>query len=546
MTSPIPNESFLQWDPAQVSNYIGSLLPEDQVLASSKFLDQNIEGSLLPFITTQHLKELGINNLSTRLQIKKSITELITNHYNKYPPSSLSDPEYKLNNVNINNNYVSLESLTLSTVLIKDMFKKLTHSVQQQQQASIDSSPVLPSQQQIDIRKLNDNFTKLKTDLIPVIRLLKDSKPLPTPTLDPGPASNLNVGSPTYSVLSTQSNNSLEPIQDAPNASHLSVNNNSNINNINNSNNSKHDITRSNSVSTTQAFSNSNGGTLNQQPASRASGLPSPTYSHRFSLGSLLSMGTGKIIQQSISKSDSMHANSISQRNFSRPKLIESKSATSATGIQGFQHNHNMVNDEDINALTNSVYNNENNSTNTDHLTVSQPSNRPILKLGHSLSSTNTISNTGTLSSPDAKHNHASVPQLHNHLSQPHLNQHHQQSQQSQPHTQAPPSNEPLKQLRASSEDSCRKILTQAMKRHHIPEHDWSKYVLVICYGDKERILKLEERPVIIFKELQELGKHPAIMLRMLANMNDNDDDNDNEELYNDSRIGDDIPGGTL
>lgn len=79
------------------------------------------------------------------------------------------------------------------------------------------------------------------------------------------------------------------------------------------------------------------------------------------------------------------------------------------------------------------------------------------------------------------------------------------------------------------------------MKRHHIPRDDWLKYVLVICYGDKERILKLQEKPVVVFKELQELGKHPAIMLRQLATSEDDDD-----QLYEDSRIGDDIPGGTL
>ena len=81
------------------------------------------------------------------------------------------------------------------------------------------------------------------------------------------------------------------------------------------------------------------------------------------------------------------------------------------------------------------------------------------------------------------------------------------------------------------------------MKRHHIPRDDWLKYVLVICYGDKERILKLAEKPVIIFKELQELGKHPAIMLRQLAATVTDDNDS---ELYEDSRIGDDVPGGTL
>ena len=44
-----------------------------------------------------------------------------------------------------------------------------------------------------EMKKLNDNFIKLKTDLIPIIRLLKDSKPLPTPTLDPGPAASMDA-----------------------------------------------------------------------------------------------------------------------------------------------------------------------------------------------------------------------------------------------------------------------------------------------------------------------------------------------------------------
>ncbi|QLQ78712.1 hypothetical protein HG537_0B00610 [Torulaspora globosa] len=75
-------------------------------------------------------------------------------------------------------------------------------------------------------------------------------------------------------------------------------------------------------------------------------------------------------------------------------------------------------------------------------------------------------------------------------------------------------SNEPLKQLRASKEDSCEKILKNAMKRHNLVEHDWRQYVLVICYGDQERILELDEKPVVIFKNLKQQGLHPAIMLR--------------------------------
>lgn len=75
-------------------------------------------------------------------------------------------------------------------------------------------------------------------------------------------------------------------------------------------------------------------------------------------------------------------------------------------------------------------------------------------------------------------------------------------------------SNEPLKQLRASKEDSCEKILKNAMKRHGLNDQDWRQYVLVICYGDQERPLELDETPVTIFKSLKQQGLHPSIMLR--------------------------------
>lgn len=484
MTSLIPNESFLKWDPAQVSNYVASLLPQDSSHLSSKFLDHNIDGSLLPFITTDHLKEIGITQLSTRLLIKKSITDLITAHYLHNPPTSINDPKYKLSNLNINSNYVSLESLTLSTILMKDMFKKL-----QQQQLSSENSPLSPNpNNQMDMKKLNENFKKLKTDLIPVIRLLRDSKPLPTPTLDPGHTSSTAtnpVNSPTQSMHSVSF---FDAIQDYKNEQNRST-----------------------------SMSSSNPALSSSQM--RNSSLPSPTYSHRFSSGSLLSMGTGKVVQQSILKPDltsnnkpELTLNKIPNRTTLRPKLVESKSANSASGpsINGTE--------DDITSISSSVTNDSNTSTLNSVSTIhNSPSvqaslNKPSLNLRGSLSSTHTVS---TLEASPNKH---------------HSSSHHS-------------SNEPLKQLRASSEDSCKKILTQAMKRHHIPEHDWSKYVLVICYGDKERILKLDERPVIIFKELQELGKHPAIMLRMLANMNESGLE---DGSFNNSRIGDDIPGGTL
>lgn len=82
---------------------------------------------------------------------------------------------------------------------------------------------------------------------------------------------------------------------------------------------------------------------------------------------------------------------------------------------------------------------------------------------------------------------------------------------------QAVPSNDTLKQLKAKTEDPCYKILQSAMKSHNLNKSDWKKYVLVISYGgDKERVLQYDEKPVVVFKELHDLGLNPNMMLRQV------------------------------
>lgn len=484
------NDSFLQWDPAQVCSYINSVMTEGDQKLGLAFLDNNIEGSLLPFITTEHLKEIGIHKLSTRLQIKKNISDLINKHYEKSPPKSFHDPEYKLSNINLNNNFIHFESLTLSTVLMKEMMKKLSVAVHQ----SLTSSPT-SDQQTLDIKRLHDNFNRLKSDLIPIIRLLKDSKPLPTPTLDPGHSTNY-VDSPTYSISSNHSTNSntlIDTLQDA--------------------------------------------GLINQQPGSNRNSnpnpLPSPTQSNRFSSGSILSLGTGKMISSQNSSSNIGTGGGGVGGSVGGPG-VGSGSGPSGNGPGG---PGGPGGPSTTSNSSNSLTNNPNDKNARPRLVESKSSSsaysvggssKPFRKHS-SLASSNTLgqdnSNSAMTSTSSSAASTASTigPGSNNAVNT---------------------SNEPLKQLRASSEDSCLKILQQAMKRHHIPRVDWSKYVLVICYGDKERILKLAEKPVPIFKELQELGKHPAIMLRQLADTIEQN--NDINELYEDSRIGDDIPGGTL
>lgn len=78
-------------------------------------------------------------------------------------------------------------------------------------------------------------------------------------------------------------------------------------------------------------------------------------------------------------------------------------------------------------------------------------------------------------------------------------------------------SNDTLKQLKAKTDDPCYKILQSAMKSHNLNKSEWKKYVLVICYGgDKERVLEYDEKPVVVFKELHDLGLNPNMMLRQV------------------------------
>lgn len=96
------------------------------------------------------------------------------------------------------------------------------------------------------------------------------------------------------------------------------------------------------------------------------------------------------------------------------------------------------------------------------------------------------------------------------------------QQQQIQKTSNNSASSDTLKQLRAKTEDPCYKILQAAMRSHKLDKSAWRNYVLIICYGgDKERVLRYDEKPVVVFKELNELGLSPSMMLRQVEETDD-------------------------
>lgn len=79
------------------------------------------------------------------------------------------------------------------------------------------------------------------------------------------------------------------------------------------------------------------------------------------------------------------------------------------------------------------------------------------------------------------------------------------------------PSVEIFKSFKVGLEDPCYKVLPAALNKYNI-QADWRQYALYIVYGDQERCVGLEEKPLALFKVLDKEGKKPMFMLRKLAN----------------------------
>ncbi|KAG9252619.1 uncharacterized protein F5Z01DRAFT_220557 [Emericellopsis atlantica] len=70
-----------------------------------------------------------------------------------------------------------------------------------------------------------------------------------------------------------------------------------------------------------------------------------------------------------------------------------------------------------------------------------------------------------------------------------------------------------FRSFRVSMDDPCHKVLPAALKKYQI-NAPWDQYALYIVYGDQERCLGMDEKPLILFKQLDKEGKKPMFMLR--------------------------------
>ncbi|KAK5659899.1 hypothetical protein OQA88_13363 [Cercophora sp. LCS_1] len=74
-----------------------------------------------------------------------------------------------------------------------------------------------------------------------------------------------------------------------------------------------------------------------------------------------------------------------------------------------------------------------------------------------------------------------------------------------------------FKTFRVSLDDPCYKVIPVALKKYQITA-PWQEYQLYIVWDGEERLVGLNEKPLILFKQYDKEGKKPMFMLRKIVN----------------------------
>ncbi|KIM32814.1 hypothetical protein M408DRAFT_326544 [Serendipita vermifera MAFF 305830] len=76
-----------------------------------------------------------------------------------------------------------------------------------------------------------------------------------------------------------------------------------------------------------------------------------------------------------------------------------------------------------------------------------------------------------------------------------------------------------IRSFKVSLEDPAWKVLPAALKKYKINNDDWQNYAMFICYGNTERCLSYDEKPLLLFQKLKEAKKNPVFMLKHIRDI---------------------------
>lgn len=471
---------MLSWKNDQVLLWLKNTNQTDDVLEA--FRIHNITGLTLPMLNSEELKEMGITNLRQRLQLLSDISTL------------LIEKNIQFNSINLNNEHPLLSELqatVVSTGLIKNISKgivedtstqlieKMTKRERERERENSNNSGLISANSSgiedgsgnritnTEYRALLSKINKLREEVLPYLKELQDKKPLPAPSPSQSFSQSFTHDTSSNSIsnaANNKSNNGNNPpvgMLDETGTTAMPTS-----------------PSRSMFIANRRKSSSETLATISSEQSSY------PVYNRQPSSSTLGTMVTAATSQPS---GIPPPINSTYRSNSGTPITTP----TSLTHRSSVHRTHSQSH------------------ANTSHQSISSGStvaSSSTPKLSHSRSSQR-------LASADTTH-----------TSNHHHHPHHQGQPPSSTSTIPPPSSssDTLKQLRAKTEDPCYKILQAAMRSHKLDKSEWRNYVLIICYGgDKERVLRYDEKPVVVFKELNELGLQPSMMLRQVEETDD-------------------------
>ncbi|KAF8605929.1 hypothetical protein BDV93DRAFT_521272 [Ceratobasidium sp. AG-I] len=76
----------------------------------------------------------------------------------------------------------------------------------------------------------------------------------------------------------------------------------------------------------------------------------------------------------------------------------------------------------------------------------------------------------------------------------------------------------PYKSFKVTLDDPCWKVLPAALKKYKISD-DWQHYAMFICYGNTDRCLSYDEKPLLLFQKLKDANKNPVFTLRHIKDI---------------------------
>ncbi|KAJ5194686.1 uncharacterized protein N7498_008124 [Penicillium cinerascens] len=371
------------------------------------FRENGIVGEALIALKHDELKEMGINSVGHRLTILKSVYEI------KIRQQVPLDVDH----------YIPLSAdQSMNETASQDDLARLIQSIQRRDETIITV--------QAEMRRLTEDYRRLREEILPVIKIAKDrSQPLPPP-------SSLNQSSDTYHDGSTLTSPSQLTLVDNPSSSKLS-----------------------------RAFSKRTYGGGTTPKTNSPTHIPPAVYEGR-------SYSEGATLDPSAA-------------------AVAASSHLTASMNGGLQHSPGVPSPTSPNAHT------------SQHQTLnprsySQPNSNS--RHDHSEEISRTSSRTDRLT-PSQQPPRTETPSS--------------ASRTENRNTGEPSSVEIFKSFRVSWEDPCYKVLPAALKKYNI-HSDPKNYALYIVYGDQERCLALDEKPLLLFKQLEKEGRKPMFMLRKI------------------------------